>query len=520
MKNFFKNIFSKKKSDQPKKSKQLDMQPIQQLYGNRIQRPMSHQKTKNYDLKNDKIPAKKNLDKNSEQKEINPLELISLNLRSNFKGFSRNDYDSKNGKFPCMITLKTEEMEEDDETRQGIDLVLLIDVSSSMSGSKIKLVNETLLFILDELDERDRVCLCKFGSNATQISGFKLMTSENKKFLKDLVHSEIYASGCTNIREAMHVAFNAMLTREEQNDSTSVFLLSDGDDTMGNTAASIRETIIENDKKMKSNNYEYQIHSFGYGEDHDEKVLSMISDTTSGNFYFIKSDKYVDECFIDCFGFLMSVIASQVRIKLTISNGFTLEDVFSVKWKKENNKEAELNLHGLAIGKTLDYITEFSFDKSQMKEFKAESNKLLATAELSFFYDDKKFNVKKELMINLVESEGERGEPDPDVEEAYAKIEGVKVMEKAKEMFDRGDSNQADLFINNYHKKLDNNKFISTNFKGKMSKTVRREYVEKEKDFLQVNKIMSENVMNPAYESFSSQNYRQKKIMSKKKAMF
>ena len=61
-----------------------------------------------------------------------------------------------------MVTLKTKEVEENKEKeipKVGVDLICIIDRSSSMSGEKIQTVKKTLKLRLNFLTEKDRLCL-------------------------------------------------------------------------------------------------------------------------------------------------------------------------------------------------------------------------------------------------------------------------------------------------------------------------------------------------------------------------
>lgn len=63
-----------------------------------------------------------------------------------------------------MASLKTTEITSKNNLfKPGIDLVCVIDRSSSMIGEKISLVIKTLNYIVDLLDENDRLCLINFG---------------------------------------------------------------------------------------------------------------------------------------------------------------------------------------------------------------------------------------------------------------------------------------------------------------------------------------------------------------------
>jgi len=51
------------------------------------------------------------------------------------------------------------------EIRAPIDLVCVIDKSGSMGGEKIRLVKESLLFMIDQLKSGDRLSIVSFDSS-------------------------------------------------------------------------------------------------------------------------------------------------------------------------------------------------------------------------------------------------------------------------------------------------------------------------------------------------------------------
>jgi len=77
----------------------------------------------------------------------------------------------KNLNGPCLLTINAKEVENEeelDEKRTPIDLICVIDKSGSMSGEKIKLVHETLEFIIENLNSEDRLSVISFNDNATR----------------------------------------------------------------------------------------------------------------------------------------------------------------------------------------------------------------------------------------------------------------------------------------------------------------------------------------------------------------
>ena len=85
-----------------------------------------------------------------------------------------------------MVTLKAPSLLSDtasekelDELHVPIDLVCVVDQSGSMSGDKIRLLKETLNYIIEQMGALDRLAIISFESSAQdQSNGLKLMTAE------------------------------------------------------------------------------------------------------------------------------------------------------------------------------------------------------------------------------------------------------------------------------------------------------------------------------------------------------
>jgi len=58
----------------------------------------------------------------------------------------------------------------------------------------------------------------------------------------------------------------------------------------------------------------YTIHTFGFGNDHDSKLMTSLSDLKDGKFYFVEKLDTVDECFVDCLGGLISVVGQDLTL--------------------------------------------------------------------------------------------------------------------------------------------------------------------------------------------------------------
>lgn len=67
--------------------------------------------------------------------------------------------------------------------RPAVDLICVIDTSGSMGGKKIKLVQDTLMQLVDYLSAKDRISLIKFSSSAQRLCPLTNVSAENKQTL-------------------------------------------------------------------------------------------------------------------------------------------------------------------------------------------------------------------------------------------------------------------------------------------------------------------------------------------------
>jgi Mg-chelatase subunit ChlD len=147
-----------------------------------------------------------------------------------------------------------------------IDLVCVIDISGSMAGQKIECVKKTMIKLLEVL-EGHRLAIILFDTVAELYMNFKIVNKKNYENIK--LGIELIASRrSTNITAGIIMAQHLIGLRTTKNHVSSIFLLSDGSHNFGEINCSI---LFDGDTtKTKC---EYTVTSFGYGDDHDAKLL-------------------------------------------------------------------------------------------------------------------------------------------------------------------------------------------------------------------------------------------------------
>lgn len=79
----------------------------------------------------------------------------------------------------------------------------------------------------------------------------------------------------------MNLAFKMIKERKFKNDVTSIFLLSDGQDT----SAELRVQQLQAEYMIQDN---FTINCFGFGSDHDPVLMDKIAKLGDGNFYYVE----------------------------------------------------------------------------------------------------------------------------------------------------------------------------------------------------------------------------------------
>ena len=163
-----------------------------------------------------------------------------LTVKASAKGYfpSKRIGSLKGSHTRVTIALQKEDLEdeEDNESDKTIrnSIVILIDVSGSMSGSKIENARRSAISTIDRLGNSDEIAVITFSSCNRQpsiIIPFTRASSQNKESMKQTVGG-IRAGGGTALAAATEFAGN-YLNSNARSSSRNLIILSDGEETCG-----------------------------------------------------------------------------------------------------------------------------------------------------------------------------------------------------------------------------------------------------------------------------------------------
>ena len=273
---------------------------------------------------------------------------------------------------PFIINLFKPEPKEQEEKRVNADLICIIDVSGSMEGEKIEQVRESLKILIDMMEQKDRIALVLFSESAELLYDLNYLDEKNKSKVKDLIE-KIEAGGGTNIASGLEIAVEILKKEkkkentDEEGRSSSIILLSDGCDNYLDD--------IQIGEKLKSltkgEGLYFTLNTFGYGYDHDTKIMNRLANLRDGSFFLVEDYNKVGQYFVTVLGGCISMISKNVQLELKIMNEkckiakiFGVNDLYSHELTDLTFKNKLLQF---ICGKEYTTVLEIFIDESNVK---------------------------------------------------------------------------------------------------------------------------------------------------------
>merc|ERR550537_554929 len=98
-----------------------------------------------------------------------------------------------------------------------------------MTGPKIDLLKDAMKFVIDDLEDKDRLSIVSFSHDSKRLTHLTRMSPQGRDAAKMEV-LRIIAGGGTNITSGLSRGLRVLQDRRQQNATSAVFLLTDGQD--------------------------------------------------------------------------------------------------------------------------------------------------------------------------------------------------------------------------------------------------------------------------------------------------
>lgn len=202
-----------------------------------------------------------------------------------------------------------------DIKRAPLNVALVLDQSSSMSGEKIERAKEAAIMAVSKLSANDVVSIVTYDSTVRVLVAATKVSDKSR--LYDAIQS-IRANGSTALFAGTSKGADEVsrfLSRERVN---RVVLLSDG---MANVGPDSPKELGELGKALAKKGM--SVSTIGLGLGYNEDLMTQLANYSDGNHDFVKNSADLARVFDREFGDAMSVVAQDVKIEIICEDGIT-----------------------------------------------------------------------------------------------------------------------------------------------------------------------------------------------------
>jgi Ca-activated chloride channel family protein len=227
-------------------------------------------------------------------------------------------------------------MEERDFERKNLNLVIVLDISGSMSSpfneyyydqfgnevrlsiwernrQKMEVAKDAVIAVLDQMDNDDRFGIVLFNERASLLQRMSLVRRTDMDEVADSIF-EIRAGGSTNLADGMKLATD-LLERYSDYDpydyeNRIIFLT----DAMPNTGETGEYSLLS---LLKNNSYDNIYTTFiGIGVDFNTQLVESITKTRGANYYSVHSPGDFMERMGEEFDYMVTPLVFDLRLTL------------------------------------------------------------------------------------------------------------------------------------------------------------------------------------------------------------
>lgn len=241
-------------------------------------------------------------------------------------------------------------IKESDFSRKKLNVVLVVDISGSMSSSfksyyydnknknaedsksKMKIANESVNLLIDELNAEDRLGIVLFDDSAYLAKPMNLVKETDIEKIKEHV-LEIQPNGGTNFSTGYSEAtklFNSELLNDEEYENR-IIVITDAMPNMGNTS---KEGLAQSVQK----NAEQGLYTtfVGVGVDFNTEVIECLSNVEGSNYYSVHSSQEFKKIMSEDFEYMVTPLVFDLELNFE-SDMFEIENVYGTDCKDKTS---------------------------------------------------------------------------------------------------------------------------------------------------------------------------------------
>lgn len=270
--------------------------------------------------------------------------------------------------------------------RSPINLALVIDRSTSMSGDRIEKAREAAILAVNMLNSNDTLSIVAYDSNvevvipATQV--------KNKEALIKKINQHIQPRGMTALFAGVSKGINQVDKGLNKDKVNRIILLSDGQANVGPTSISELSELARVAAKKG-----IAITTIGLGEGYNEDLMTAIAGYSDGNHTFVADSADLEKAFSKEFNDVMSVVAQDVVITIRTADG--------VKPVRLLGRDGEISGNTIKVKMNQLYSNQEKYVLLEVIPPKGSSEQTKPLASVAVSYDNLGTKQKDSLTSNV-----------------------------------------------------------------------------------------------------------------------
>jgi len=203
--------------------------------------------------------------------------------------------------------------------RMPLNLCLVLDHSTSMSGARLQAVREGVQYIVDHISPDDVLSIVVFNDRADVL--LPSQKNVDRARVRAMV-STIQPAGGTELLQGLGTGIREVMRGRSERSLNHLILLTDGH-TYGD-----EQGCLEMAKWAGQNQIGMTL--MGLGEDWNEGLLDQMATLSGGRSIYIDSPRKVVEAFGQIVNFLSGAVSRQTQLHITLGPSVALHEMFQI----------------------------------------------------------------------------------------------------------------------------------------------------------------------------------------------
>ncbi len=349
--------------------------------------------------------------------------------------------------------------------RSPLNLALILDRSGSMRGEKLDYVKQAASFVLDLLDERDRLALVDYDDHVRVLFKSDYLNPRNHKALLKEIQG-IRSGGMTNLSGGWLTGCQQVAEAIQPGTINQALLLTDG---LANVGITEPHELATHARELAQRGVFTS--TFGVGAGFNHHLLEEMANQGEGRFYFIENPGTIPVIFENEFKEILDVFANEIESVLT----FPAELAVSVlgDWRHESPEPGKLRLYlgSLPAGRKREIYVKLSIPAAAGGRELPLNLRLMARGE-----QGRVLEAESGRVVRMTSrQEAESAPKDEALLSRFAQVEMADLANKALKMEQEGRRQEASDML---HESLDAHRMhlppSVASYYGDMSQRMRR----------------------------------------------